>query len=485
MTTTNGTIEGRDLAAVTLAVNAAFNRATLRGSLASKYFDSRRNVWTAVSYPETIDFAMYQARYQRGDIAERLVNAKPDETWRKHPRVLDGADKKTARDDTEFVKAWDKISDFASLERDLLSDSRSFWYYFRQADRMMNLGGWSALVLGMGNGDLASPLPQGNAGELAYLSVYDLEGVDIQDADVEKDPFNPRFGLPTFYQVRITDSDTRRVHFSRVIHCCETDDLTGTPILQSVYNRLIDVEKVMAASGEAGWRMANRKIVISTKDGYKIGEDTVPAEAVASLLHDLKDVVGLDGVEVTVLDGQIVDPSPLVDKNIDFIAGTKSIPKRILLGSERGELASSQDETNWLNHIDERRKNLAEPVILRPFLYRLIYAGVLPMPSSGRIFVDWPSLYEMDDNEKADIATKKVNVIKTLAEPNIERVAHPVDVLRYLLPDLPEEAIPNEAELLAMEAEAMAQAEQMAQQMGQQPGNSQLDNNNQEQLPNG
>lgn len=469
-----GAVTGTDnLEQVQLAVNAVINQHRRRtlGGASSVYFNGDRNIYDAVGYPVNITIQQYIDRYKRQDIAERLVNAKPDETWRKQPRILDGSTKDDAKDDTEFVKAWERLSDFASLERDLLSDSRSFWHYFREADRMAQLAGWSVLVLGIGDGNLEAPLPKGTSKPLAYLSVYcGDDKAKIEDAYIVKDHHNKRFGLPEYYSIDFSDGfGTRKVHYSRVIHVSETDDLFGTPELQSVYNRLIDIEKVLAASGESGWRMANRKIIISTRDGYSLGETTVPETHVKELMHDLRDVVGLDGMDVQVIDGQIVDPTSLININLDIIAGSKAIPKRILLGSERGELASSQDETNWYNRIDERRQNLAEPVILRPFIYRLIYTGILPMPSSGSIYIDWPSLYEMDDREQAEVTKLYSETFGNLSKPGLDRILNVKAFTNTFIRGLPEDAVPDEIELLEQEAVMMGDGDDEPDEDDEQP----------------
>ena len=51
---------------------------------------------------------------------------------------------------------------------------------------------------------------------------------------------------------------SRVVHWSRVIHIAENAGGTGVyglPRLQSVYNRLEDLLKIMAGSGESAWRL--------------------------------------------------------------------------------------------------------------------------------------------------------------------------------------------------------------------------------------
>ena len=73
---------------------------------------------------------------------------------------------------------------------------------------------------------------------------------------------------------------SRVVHWSRVIHIAENAGGTGVyglPRLQSVYNRLEDLLKIMAGSGESAWRLLYKGLVASTKDGYDLNDsdDTI------------------------------------------------------------------------------------------------------------------------------------------------------------------------------------------------------------------
>ncbi len=89
---------------------------------------------------------------------------------------------------------------------------------------------------------------------------------------------------------------------------------------------------------------------------------------------------------------------------IQLISATTGIPTRILLGSERGELASSQDERNWLSYIASRQTNFAGPVILRPFIDRLIEYGALPKVEYE---IHWPNLFKATNKEKAETHLQK------------------------------------------------------------------------------
>ena len=87
-----------------------------------------------------------------------------------------------------------------------------------------------------------------------------------------------------------------------------------------------------------------------------------------------------------------------------LVSVASGIPIRILTGSERGELASSQDDGNWAGRVEERQIHFAEPIILRPLIDRLISFGALPEPSDGEYEIEWQSLSDPGERENAETA---------------------------------------------------------------------------------
>ena len=80
-----------------------------------------------------------------------------------------------------------------------------------------------------------------------------------------------------------------------------------------------------------------------------------------------------------------------------LISAASGIPLRIMTGSERGELASTQDDGNWASRIEERQLHFAEPMILRPLIDRLIELRALPEPSDGE--------YQLNDYRLASVGS--------------------------------------------------------------------------------
>ena len=139
------------------------------------------------------------------------------------------------------------------------------------------------------------------------------------------------------------------------------------------------------------------------------------------------------GISIKSLETQVADPSAHVDVQVQMISAVTGIPKRILTGSERGELASTQDETQWLESIGQRRHEFAEPMIIRPLVDRLIGFGVLPAPIET-YFVNWEDLWSTSDKDKADIGAVRSQALQSyVSNPFAMDILPPTVFLKYIL----------------------------------------------------
>ena len=421
----NGASNYNQVALLTNQVNAlkqvirthsiAAQRQRSLGALGQQ-FDGKRDVNTAAGYKTDIQFDDYLAKYNRQDVAHRIIDAPAIATWRVPPEIKDGDE-----GDTPFTEAWSKLTDLTTgnVDNDVddIEDQKSIWHYCQRADSLSGIGHYGVMLLGINDGqDLKQPLMKGDIGTegLLYLSTYD-EGV-VEITELGSDSKSRRYNLPIKYKIKVSDMiggkvtsnpTMPEVHWSRVVHIAEglkSNEIYGTPRLKAVYNRLDDLEKVMAATGEAAWRLMQKGFIFSSQDGYDLPDDTSDLENdIEQFIHELNRTLMLEGIDTTVLGGEVVDPSGVIKAIISIISGMTGIPQRILLGSEAGQLASSQDERNWAQRITARKVQFAEPQILRPLINRLIFAGVLPPPSSGNYQVVWPNSIELSELEMAQV----------------------------------------------------------------------------------
>lgn len=344
--------------------------------------EGARDLYATFGYPREVSTNLLWALYLRGGIAQRIVRSFPQATWREHPTVGDG--------EGDSSETGESFSTF-SYEVDKLLKKHNVIHYLERADRVASIGRYGILVMGFKDG-VPLTQPVGKA-DLAYLSPYSELNVTISKWDT--DPKSERFGKPELYQVSgnsIIDAGATRgptnaftIHHSRVLHIAEfleEDDTFGVPCLLPIINYLQDLDKVVGGSAETFWLTANRGVAFwADKDAVMTDEQIADLKKQAEDFSNQQQrwMTG-QGMTAQVLRSESPDPTGNAEKILDLIAGTKRIPKRILIGSERGELSSGQDENAWNLVIDERRTNFAGPCILKRFLIRMVETGNLPEP---------------------------------------------------------------------------------------------------------
>lgn len=367
------------------------SRARLAG-LDGKHFAGERDLYEVFGYERHLTPAAMRSEYARGDISKRIVDAYPRATWREPP-ILEGVD-------------------LGPME-----DRLRLWSVFQRLDRLLQLGHYGVLLLGFDGGEpLDQPLGPGPY-KLMYLQPHGEETAEI--SRWEDNPRSPRFGLPVLYRITTgvqwgtgsgNGNRTLVVHHSRVIHVAEDaleHEAIGTPRLEAIWNRLQDKNKLLGGSAEMYWQNVAMIMAFIADAGVK----WEPAEAenmrtqIDEMQHGLSRVLRLRGVDVkNIAPGlQGASPGEHVDKQLDMIAGTSGIPKRILIGNEAGEVASTQDENAWAGRVAERRAQFAAPCIVRPFIQRMQLAGVLP---PGAFTVEWTETDTMGEMQRADYALK-------------------------------------------------------------------------------
>lgn len=383
-----------------------------------KAYGTKRDLYEALGYRKVLTFDDYYARYDRQDIASRIVNAPVKATWRDLPEVLEDDDPSS---ETAFEKAWN-----------VLVKEKKIFKYLRRVDEISGVGEYGVLVIGFDDGQPDLRQPVQSARGLNFLQAYMQNNADI-DTWV-KDVRDERFGLPETYTIQFatadkSDSTSKPVHWSRILHVAEgltENEVYGTPRLKKVFNRLQDLEHLAGGSSEMFWRGAfpGMAFMNEADASFDPGSMADLEDEIDEYLHELKRYMRLNNLKVEQLAPQVADPSNHVEIQLMLISATTEIPKRILTGSERGELSSTQDKENWADKIQERRITYAGPCIVEPLVERLINVGVLPEPKQFE--VKWPDAHVQSDMERADVNKKKIETLAAYANsPNAVFVVPP------------------------------------------------------------
>lgn len=376
--------------------SALLARSTL-AQAAGLTFGGARNVSTALGYKTELSASDYWTRYKRNSVAGRVVEAYPRGTWRGFGELIEVEDPKEI---TPFEEAWDEFNTRLKV-----------WPVFLRLDILAGIGRFGILLIGA-PGQPQSPLPETlSAEEIFFLSAFSEKDIVIEK--FENDTHNPRYGYPLEYSIKGIDlnnaSKPLRVHWSRVIHVADgalDTEVYGLPRLERVWNHLDDLDKVVGAGAEAFWLRAHQGYQFDIDKETRLdpaGEANLQDE-VDEFVNGVKRVVRTRGVKLQVLGSDVASFDRNVDAIISLVSSGTGIPQRILMGSERGQLASQQDRVNWAERVQDRRTEFAGPYIVRALVDRLLEHGVFPEPKEYD--VRWPQIYDLSDDERADIAAK-------------------------------------------------------------------------------
>ena len=405
------------------ALYSMFNRMglgrLLGGNLGGKRDYNKLFGWDEVLTPENMRYM-----YNRGGIAKRLVDSYPDAIWSGPPAVY-----------VQEEASW--FTQFETVTKDL-----NLWSVLHRLDKLCRLGEYAVLLIGTNKGALTDSLKPNST--ITFLQPYGQANATIRQWDTN--PNSPTFGRPLQYQITpqtgggISGTSTGLgssiagptmgsflVHASRVVHVVRgnlENEVYGQPVMAPVWDYLTDLRKVVGSSSESYWINANRGLQANIDKDMAVGAEDAAAlaEEIDDFYNGFTRFIKTKGVDMKALDNNVSDPKGPFDVLVTLIAGTSGTPKRILLGSEAGQLASSEDRGNWAERIEEERKLQTNPYILNPILAKFLQMGVLAAPTAGEIKVLWPDAYHMSPLERgqtqAQSARSIANIIKMLESEN-------------------------------------------------------------------
>lgn len=428
-----------------LAMNALVqNTLILRQRWLQSMLDPRRNIDIECGHPLEISLQDYSLMYERGDIAARVVNLYPDETWVQAPQVYEVEDET----ETAFEKAWKVFTKKFKVNSML-----------QRADVLSGIGQFGIILLGVSDGrrldqPLANIDERGEVTgeekfELLYLRPLDQSAVEVKR--MQGDETSPRYGQPQVYTIKfaenslslpMSDSVTvnKEVHWSRIIHVADNrtnSEIFGQPRMKRVMDRLLDLKKIAGGSAEMFWKGGFPGLSLQSLPGINPTDvefdEAKTKEQMENYQQGLQRYLATIGMDVKSLSVQVADPSPQALLQIKLISTAMSVPWRIFIGGEVGQLSSDQDTQNWSKRISRRRSDYVDPFLIRPFVDRCIAIGALPAPESENYKITWPDLYSPSAEEKAAVADKKANALAKYIQAGADVLIPPYYFLTEIL----------------------------------------------------
>lgn len=482
MSNTNGTTVDKGAAKVTMntEISPIRNEAlvaefTFRRNFFSKLLDPRRDIDRECGFPSQVGVGEFSIMYERWGIAKRVVNIFPDQCWKVCPEVYEDED---AEVETAFELVWNH-----------LKDNKQLFSYLHRIDRLSGIGHFGVLFLGFDDGQqpdkpvegvekylkekaLAPPKmeskkkPKKKEGEkeepkekpttttgtpptrnLLYLRPFGESLVSIIQWDENITSW--RYGKPVMYEIKTVDlkaatvgstvaqqpNKTMKVHWTRVLHVadnCEGNEVLGVPRQEEVYNYEYNCVKILASAGEGFWTSGFPKLSLESHPGEDVELDIDGTKEQMDLLrNNLQPYIALQNMTAKSIAPQVTDPLPHLDAQITAICISKNIPKRIFMGSERGELSSSQDSDEWADALIGRQKGYLTAFVIRPFIDILIGAGVLPEPKEVK--VDWPDIKAPSETDKATTVNTITTAMATYVSGNVQSLIPPMEYFTIIM----------------------------------------------------
>lgn len=335
-----------------------------------------------------------------------------------------------AEDSTRQWRAWQaEKKQITAIE----NEERRLGVQAKVCDAMIKarLYGGAAIVIGA-NGDEASTelrpdsVRQGSVKFLHVVTRYDLAPKEI-----ERNPLSPYFGEPKEYTYSAQNEGTKTLHPSRVVRFCGADlpDLTlsadgwGDSVLQSIDDA---IKQVASASANVAVMLAEAKVDVIKVPRLMQSLSQADYKALLlerfSLANVAKSVVNtllLDSEETWERISNDFTTLPEVLRTYLLIAsGAADIPATRLLGqSAQGLNATGEsDVRNYYDRISSDQNTRLAPRLARldDLLVRSAL-GAFP----AEVHYRWNPLWQLSENERADVAIKKANAHKVDVDANL------------------------------------------------------------------
>lgn len=399
-----------------LAVNAERKINAARRALMDNGggMDAKRPAsWCEFGYKDQLSFADYYQAYDRTALGFAAVDKRVNKVWSDYPWIIEGEPTDDDRKTSEIEKRIGKMAKRAKL-----------WQSLKRADEMRMIGGWSALVLRIADGNKLDQAVQTRAlSPDSLIEVTPVYASQIQALANDQ-------GQVTKYQyskpgTNIEPASITDIHPDRVIIVGDPDN--DRSLLRSGYNNLTDIEKVSGGSGESFLKNAARAIGINFDNDVEF-EDIArmygkKPEEMHEVLNDvardmnmsIDTVLATQGAQVQTLTSPVSDPKPTFEVASQMFAASVDTPIKILIGNVTGERASTEDNASWNVTCQAWRTNEASDLV-KSVIDRLVDFGALT--KLGEYSVMWTDLRESSPTERAEYADKLADITQKFAAAN-------------------------------------------------------------------
>lgn len=400
---------------VRLVVNNA--QRSLQAMFPGYFGAPKHNHAADFGYPDQVTFPLAFDAYCRNPLARAAVNKTVGKTWEDQPYLQE-----FQRDGTEGGDQGE-----TKIEADIrqrFADLR-VWQHLAECDRRGLVGAYSGLILRLADGrQFKEPVERVPGGLEGLVEVIPAWEGQLTVSQWDTDERSKTYGQPLMFQFAESAVGQQQqprqfeIHPDRLIIWSQDGTLNGRSALEPGYNALLDMEKIRGGGGEGFWKNAKSGLSLEIDKDAKVENI---AQAMGVQPHDVVDKIDeqvegfnkgfdksllLQGIKATPMQVNLPSPEHFFAVAAQSFAASFSIPMKVLIGSQTGERASTEDSEEWAKVNMARRTNQAIPSIMG-FVNRLERFGILPAKDW---FLSWTDLTESSMGEKIDRAVKMADV---------------------------------------------------------------------------
>lgn len=378
-------------------------------------------------WPENLVFDDLYRMYCRNSLAAAGVDKTISKTWQ------------------DFPELWETEKPMEStIEADIRQrfDDLRIWQMLAEADRRSMVGRYSGVIIRLRD-DLQfhDPVAPVRGGLDALAGLIPFWETQLTVSKWNEDPQSEDYGQPAmfeFSEAKVGDSTAARsfkVHPSRVLIWSGDGTINGRSSLEPGFNDLIDAEKIKGAGGEGFWKTSRGAPILEAPQGMSpvemargMGTDVAGLlDAVSKQVDDFQSgfdkALMLGGMVAKPMTISLPSPEHFFAGPVNGFAASLGIPVKILLGSQTGERASTEDAKEWAQTCHSRRVNRCRPLIAQ-LIRRLEAIGVLVKTDW---FIHWTDLAEASPAERMARASLMAD-INTKAAPGDEPPFTPMEI---------------------------------------------------------
>lgn len=382
------------------------------------YFGNQKHNHAAdFGYPDQVQFTDTFNAYCRNPLARAAVDKTIGKTWEDNPFLQEFQRDGTQSGDQGETKVEADI-------RQRFADLR-VWQHLAECDRRGLVGAYSGLILRLADSrPFREPVQRVPGGTLGLVEVIPAWEGQLTVSQWDTNETSPSYGQPLMFQfseAAVGDQKQPRqfeIHPDRIIIWSKDGTLNGRSALEPGYNALLDMEKIRGGGGEGFWKNAKSGLALEIAPETKISD---MAQAMGVAVEDVVDKIGdqvtdfnrgfdshlmMAGMKAVPMQVTLPSPEHFFAVAAQSFAASWSIPMKVLIGSQTGERASTEDSEEWAKVNMARRTNQAIPSIMG-FVNRLERFGILPAKDW---FISWTDLTESSMGEKIERAVKMADV---------------------------------------------------------------------------